>query len=62
MKLLKRLFACITLACVSLAIIGVLLLFTVGVESFRLIFGKWILLEIIIVAAFWYPFIRRRLF
>ena len=61
MILLKRVFACFTLACLSLAVIGVLALFAIDVESFRMIFGKWFVLEVVVVAALWYPFIRRRL-
>jgi hypothetical protein len=61
MKYLKRAFACIVLACVSLAAVATILLFAIDVESFKLIFGKWLLIEVIIVAVLWYPFIRRRL-
>jgi hypothetical protein len=61
LTLIKRLFACIVLACVSLATLGVLVLFAIGAESFRLIFGKWFLLEVVLLAMLWYPFVKKRM-
>lgn len=61
MLIAKKLFACAVLACTSLAIVGVVLLFALGVDSYKVIFGKWFLVEVLVVGVLWYPFVNRRM-
>jgi len=61
MLIAKKLFACVALACTSLAIVGVFLLFFLGVDAYKVVFGKWFLIEVLVVGVVWYPFVNRRM-